>query len=246
VVQAATAKTAEAVKEVSNKPDILIRAKTMKVADSTIGFVNKAVSPAYRAFLTQTNLAIDNFSSQREDGTMVARLAGKFMGSGDTRAVATFRPEKKGPDFDLDVRVENTDLRTMNDMLRAYGKFDVAAGTFSVFSEIKVKNGHLDGYVKPLFAGLDVYDPEQDKHKSVGRKLYEKVVEGVGKVLKNMPRKEVATVATISGPVEGARPDTLEVIVKLIQNAFFKAILPGFDREVTGLGRARPRAAAGS
>jgi hypothetical protein len=246
VIQAATAKTAQAVKDVSNKPDILIRARAMKVADATVGFVNKTVSPSYRAFLTQTNLTIDNFSNQREDGTMVARLTGKFMGNGATRAIATFRPEKNGPDFDLDMRIENTDMRTMNDMLRAYGKFDVVAGTFSVYSEIKVKNGHIDGYVKPLFAGLDVYDPVQDRDKSLGRKLYEKAVEGVGKILKNMPRKEVATVATISGPVEGARPDTWEVIAKLIQNAFFKAILPGFDREVSGLGRARPRAGAGS
>ena len=131
-------------------------------------------------------------------------------------------------------------MRTMNDMLRAYGKFDVAAGNFSVFSEIKVKNQRIEGYVKPLFSGLDVYDPEQDREKGLGRKLYEKVVEGVSKVLKNVPRREVATVATISGPVENAGANTLEVIVKLIQNAFFKAILPGFDREVRGLGGRRP------
>jgi hypothetical protein len=41
--------------------------------------------------------------------------------------------------------LENTDLRTLNDVLRAYGKFDVAAGTFSPFSEFKVKdNGSRD------------------------------------------------------------------------------------------------------
>jgi hypothetical protein len=33
----------------------------------------------------------------------------------------------------------------------------------------------------------------------------------------------------------------MEVIVKLIQNAFFKAILPGFDREVGGLPGRAPR-----
>jgi hypothetical protein len=243
VVQAATAKTAEAAQEVANRPDVLVQAKELKVLDSTVGFVNKAVSPSYRAFLTRTNLTVTNFSNQREDGTMLARLTGKFQGSGDARVVATFRPETRGPDFDLDARIENTDMRTMNDMLRGYGKFDVAAGTFSVYSEIKVKNRRIDGYVKPLFAGLDVYDPAQDKDKGVARKLYEKVVEGVGKLLKNVPRREVATVATISGPVEGAKPDTLEVIVKLLQNAFFKAILPGFEREVAGLGGARSRAA---
>jgi hypothetical protein len=154
------------------------------------------------------------------------------MGSGAAEAIATFRPDKKGPDFDLKVSLENTDMRTMNDMLRAYGTFDVAAGTFSLFSEVTVKNQHIEGYVKPLFSGLDVYDPAQDRDKSLGRRLYEKAVEGVSMILKNDPRKEVATVATISGPVDNAGANTVEVIVKLIQNAFFKAILPGFDREV--------------
>jgi hypothetical protein len=45
----------------------------------------------------------------------------------------------------------------------------------------------------------------------------------------------VATVVTISGPIERADANTIEVVLKLIQNAFFKAILPGFEREVRGL-----------
>jgi hypothetical protein len=57
------------------------------------------------------------------------------------------------------------------------------------------------------------------------------------KVLKNAPRKEVATVASISGPVEDAKAQTVEVVVKLLQNAFFKAILPGFDEQVRLTGR---------
>ena len=54
----------------------------------------------------------------------------------------------------------------------------------------------------------------------------------------------VATVATISGPVDNAGANTVEVIVKLIQNAFFKAIMPGFEREVRALG-GRPARAKG-
>jgi hypothetical protein len=240
VVQEATTKTAQKAQEVSNEPGILLRAKELKVTHSTVGFVNKAVTPPYRAYLSDTNLTISNFSNQLVDGSTVARLTGKFMGSGTTVAVATFRPDKKGPDFDLDLRLENTDMKTMNDILRAYGSFDVTAGTFSVFSEIKVKNQRVDGYAKPLFSDLDVYNPEQDREKSVWRKLYEKTVEGASKILRNAPRQEVATIATISGPVESANANTVEVIVKLIQNAFFKAILPGLDREVRGLaGRAR-------
>ena len=100
-----------------------------------------------------------------------------------------------------------------------------------------MKNNRIEGYVKPLFGDLDVYDPAQDRDKSLGRKLYEKVVEGASKLLKNAPRKEVATVATISGPVEDVKAHTVEVVVKLLQNAFFKAILPGFDEQVRLTGR---------
>jgi hypothetical protein len=120
----------------------------------------------------------------------------------------------------------------MNDMLRAHGKFDVVSGVFSFYSELKVKNGQIGGYVKPLFKDVQAYDPAQDRHKSAPRKVYEKLVTGVSKLMKNVPRKEVATEIDISGPVENPSGSTLQAIVKLIQNAFFKAILPGFDREV--------------
>jgi Domain of Unknown Function (DUF748) len=229
-IQQATAKTAQKAKEVSNEPDLLLRAKEVKVVDSTVGFVNKAAAPPYRVFLADTTLIVSNFSNQRAEGVTVAKLTGKFMGSGATSATATFRPNKRGPDFAVNVRIENTDLRTMNELLRAYGKFDVAAGSLSVYSEINVKNQQVEGYVKPLFSGLDVYASEQDRDKGLGRKLYEKAVEGVSKILKNAPRKEVATVASLSGPIENPGANTIEVTAKLIQNAFFKAILPGFDR----------------
>ena len=232
VVQKATAKTATAAQQVTNDPGVLVRARSVRVTGSTVAFVNRAVSPAYRAFVSGLNLTLENFSNHLEDGHMLAKLTGRFMGTGATSATATFRPERSGPDFDLILRIENTDMRGMNDMLRAYGKFDVTAGDFSLYSELRVKNRHIDGYVKPLFSGLDVYSPEQDRNKSFGRRLYEKAVEGVSKVLKNLPRREVATVATISGPVDDTKANTVEVILKLIQNAFFKAILPGFEHEV--------------
>ena len=46
--------------------------------------------------------------------------------------------------------IEGASLPSINDLLRAYGKLDVVKGTFSVYSEIKVQNGRIDGYVKPL------------------------------------------------------------------------------------------------
>jgi hypothetical protein len=85
--------------------------------------------------------------------------------------------------------------------------------------------------VKPLFKDITVYDPEKDKDKSFSHKMYERVVGGVAKLLRNRPREEVATRADISGRLDNPNVKPSEVIIRLIQNAFFKAILPGLERE---------------
>jgi hypothetical protein len=231
----AVARTAgRAAERAANHPNVLLRVDLLRVRNGTFGFVNRAARERYRVFLTNTSVEVRNFSNQRTEGTSTARLTGRFMGSGHTTVSATFRPERQGPDFDVDVRIQNTDLRAMNDVLRAHGRFDVTGGVFSFFSEISVKDRRIDGYVKPLFRDVDAYDPEQDADKGALRKLFERVVEGISKLLENRPRDEVATRADISGPVQNPRASTWQVIANLVENAFFRAILPGFDREVRG------------
>lgn len=230
-VKKAAQATADAAAEVSNKPGMLLKARRITATDATVGFVNEQAQPHYRVVLADTDLLVENFTNQRIEGTATARLTGRFMGSGPTTVTAAFRPERSGPDFDLNVRVENTDMHRMNDLLRAHAKLDVASGVFSVFSELHVKDGRVAGYVKPLFRDLEVYDAGQDEDKSLGQRLKEQAVDVIGKVLRNRPRAEVATVAPIEGPLQNPKASTWETLIGLVQNAFFKAILPGFERE---------------
>jgi hypothetical protein len=159
------------------------------------------------------------------------RITGKLQGSGQTVVTLAMRPENHGPDFDLNARIEDVELPKLNDLLRATAKFDVAAGQLSVFAEAKVQNGHVQGYVKPLFKDLKVYEKEKDADKKFSQKVKEKAIDVAGKILKNHPRKEVATVVPIAGPIENPQAGTWPTIAGLIRNAFFKAILPGFERE---------------
>jgi hypothetical protein len=159
------------------------------------------------------------------------------MGSGPTTATATFRPEKRGPDFDLYLKVEDTRLTAMNDVLRTYGNFDVSAGIFSLVTELHVKNARISGYIKPFVKDIKVYDKRRDKDQGVFHRMYEKLVGGVATLLENRTRQEVATKAIISGPVDNPKTDTWQIIGALIKNAFFKAILPTFDKETTGAGK---------
>jgi hypothetical protein len=220
--------------QAANRPDTQLRVDRFQVADGRFAFVNEAARPTYRVFIHRTQLTLTNLSNHFTEGTATAKLTGQFMGTGDTVVTGNFRPETNGPDFDLNVRVVNTQMRTMNDILRAYGKFDVVDGFFSLFTELRVKNGRMEGYVKPLFRNMDVYDAEQDADKGFFKKTWERLVGAVSKVLENRPRDEVATKAEVRGELKNPRASTWEVVVNLIQNAFFEAIMPGFEREVRG------------
>ena len=222
-----------AAREVS-KSKMELRVDQVRLIRCTVGLVNEAARNPYRVFLADADLNLSNLSNNFSQGPARAELQGKFMGSGATRVAAHFRPGHKGTDLDLDVKIEETRMTAMNDLLRAYANFDVAAGTFTLYSELHVKDGAVSGYVKPFFKEMKVYDRRKDKEKKVSRKMYEILVGGVARLLERRPHGEVATKADISGTLEKPHISSWQIIGQLIKNAFFKAILPGFEKEVSG------------
>jgi hypothetical protein len=225
-------KGAERAKEAHTDPTVQLKVEHGKILHSEIGFVNKAVSPDYRVFMTDMNVDLDSLSNRLEEGTGVVKMTGKFMGSGPTVVTGRFRPEKPRPDFDLDVKIIKTQVKSFNDLVQAHGDVDTKSGTFAFFSELSVKNNRIDGYVKPFLKDVEVYDPAQDKDKALTHKVYEAVIGGVLGLFENAPRDEVATVTDLSGPVENPQANTWQIVGKLVQNAFFEAILPSFEERM--------------
>jgi len=215
--------------KVYRAPSFLFKIGHGKILNSEVGFQNRSGDPDYRIFLADVNADVDNFSNRLEEGTGVVKITGKFMGSGPTVITGTFRPETPRPDFDLAVKIIKADVTALNDVLHAHGNVHTHRGKFALFSEITVKNNRIDGYVKPLFQDVDVYDPEKDQDKAWSTQIYNAVIGGVMALLENEPRDEVATQSDLSGPVDNPQADTWEIVGKLVQNAFFNAILPGFE-----------------
>jgi hypothetical protein len=218
-------------KQVMNDSSSLFRIRSLKMANGTVGFVNRGGKPGYRVFISNANMTAENLSSRAQDGIGKVEIKGSFMGTGDVGASAAFYPEGKEANFGAKLKIAETQIVPMNDVLRTHGGFDVARGVFSLYVDVRVRDGYINGYVKPMFRDLDVYNKEQDKHKNPFRKMYEAIVGGVAKMLENRKRDEVATVASISGPVENPKSSAMEVIGGLIRNGFFKSILPGFEGE---------------
>ena len=216
----------------ANHPTLLLRIDQGHIERSEFGFVNQATHPSYRMFISGTALELENWSNQLTEGTARVTLNGMFMGTGATTITGAFRPELESPDFDLSVKIVKTKVTTLNQLLRAYGGIDAAGGLFSLFSEVSVKNGKVKGYLKPLFKDVTAYDPHQDRDKGLLNQIYEKAINALAGMLKNTPRDEIATKTDLTGTVGNPQASTWELLLTLLQNAFFDAVLPGLEGKV--------------
>ncbi len=225
--------TVQAAQELQDAPRTLTRVDRLRLTGSRFTVANHTARPVYKVFLSDLDLDVRNISNQPEDGAATARMTGKFMGSGRVRGSAAFWPSSSA-DFSLALSVENTRMDTLNEVFRAHGNFDVSAGWLSVYTEMRLKRGHVQGWVKPLFSEVDVYNATQDRDEGFWHRLWEKTVGVASKLLRNRPRKEVATVVDISGRLENPRASTVQIVANLVRNAFVKAILPGLQRESSG------------
>jgi hypothetical protein len=95
-----------------------------------------------------------------------------------------------------------------------------------------VKQGNLDGYVKPLFSNLKVYDYHQDKGKPLAKQALKLVVGAAAHLFKNRTTSDVATNIQLSGKLNQPNISTWQALGQVLENAFIKAILPGFDRNI--------------
>jgi hypothetical protein len=206
--------------------------RELDITHSSFSYTDRTKDPNYRLFFSDTDIALKNLSNHLQQGPANLTLHGKFMGSGDTQVSGDFLARQYGPAFHMNVAIRNTDLSSMNDILRAYGRFDVAAGHLSVFSEVSIKDGYISGYVKPMFANLEVYNYQKDKNTGILHQAKELVIGGASHLFKNSRTQQVATEIDLTGKLTSPGVSTWQAFVQVLHNAFIEAILPGFDRAV--------------
>jgi hypothetical protein len=216
-------------RRVRNAPKLKLQVDTLKLTNSQIGFVNEATKPRYRLFMSDMNLELDNLSNQAGQGRSAFQARGAFMGSGTTVLSGKVQTTASPADFDVRLELKDAKLPDLNGFLMAHAGMDVAEGLFSVYTELTVKGGKVDGYVKPLFKNLKVYEKQKDQGKPFGKRVEMHFLQFLADLFKNRATQEVATVTRISGSTSDPQATEWEAMRRLIGNGFSQAIRPGFQ-----------------
>jgi hypothetical protein len=216
----------------NNRPAVDIQVSELDITHSNFSYLDQTKDPNYRLFFNDTDIALKNLSNHHQQGPAYLTFRGKFMGTGEAKASGNFLASQQGPTVYLKLSIRNTNLPSMNDILRAYGRFDVAAGQFSVFSEMNIRDGNMNGYVKPMFANLEVYNYQKDKNTGILHQAKELVIGGASHLFKNSNTQQVASEVDLRGKLTRPGISTWQAFLEILHNAFIQAILPGFDRAI--------------
>ena len=218
----------------TNRRAVNIKVRDLDIKRSRLAFADRTSNPPFNLYVANTDLKLMHLANHEAQGPARLTLSGNFMGSGATNVTGSFLASGQGPEFNTQITIVNTDMTALNPLLRAYGRFDVAQGRFTLYSQLGVKNANMSGYVKPMFSDLKVYDYQKDKNKDLLSQAKELVIGAAAHIFKNRETQKVATQVDISGTLKQPNVSTWDAFVEIVKNAFIKAILPGFDREVHG------------
>lgn len=216
----------------TNRRAVDLRMRELDVEHSDLVFGDQNSDPPFRLFIDNTSLRVTNLVNHSTQEPAELTLNGRFMGSGKTNVTGIVAPYGQSPNVKVNLVIQNTDMTSLNQLLRAYGRFDVAQGQFTLYSQINIADGNLTGFVKPMFANLKVYDYQKDRNKGVLTQSKEMLIGAAGHIFKNRQTQEVATQVDISGSLKKPNVSSWDAFVEIVDNAFIQTILPGFDRQL--------------
>jgi len=204
------------------------------VKDGSIHFRAFQAAIPVDVYLSQVQATIDNLTNiDDETNPLVSTVqaSGMAMDQAKLEYKMTFDPFSYRPTFHTAVRLLGLDVTKINDLARAYGKFDFKRGWFDLVLEADAKEGQVTGYAKPLFRELKVFSLTEDlKDDNPLHFFWQALVGAVTTVFKNQPRDQFGTLIPFTGNLSKATTtDIMATIGNLLRNAFVRAYLPRLE-----------------
>lgn len=140
--------------------------------------------------------------------------------------------KSKIPMFDVTATLSKLDLRNVNHLLKAYAKFDVYKGYFSMSTEMATKNNRIFGYIKPVIDDLDIFDRKSEKDEDNKGKQRERWYDFGAWLFKNKKEDKISTTIDIDGPLRDPNINIWQIIGEAITQSTTSSLLQGLDNSV--------------
>jgi hypothetical protein len=212
-----------------------IRINRLVVENGQINFVDFQTDPRVNVYLHDLNMTATNLSNIEAEGELPSSvyLTGTSIGGGDLMIDMRADFLRQVPNLDLEMTFENIDLTAFNAMTQAYAKFQFDTGALNLYSEVAVRNGIINGYIRPVMEEVQILSDDPDEDKSLLQRIWEGALDVAASILESPPEEEyLATQVEIHGEVEDPDAPVWPVIVNTLRNAFIEAFEKGLEGSI--------------
>ena len=220
------------------------RLRSLEVIKGRIEYLSRSTSPAFKLALDRISLVATNLTNIASGRTAHVFVEGRTTGNGRFWMRLKLPSPSEALTFDLQAGLNHVNLVDLNDVLRAYARFDLKRGNCSIYAEFNVEQGQYQGFVQPHFRDLDVFAWQKDHGKGFLQICRQALIAFLAALFKNQPRDELALKIPISGAFDDPDVDTWSAVGSLLNNMFVHSLFPrsedggpGKETKLSGLFR---------
>jgi hypothetical protein len=201
------------------------------IEEGKVVFYDFTTRPKVDLSLNNLYLIAENLNNAKEQNDLLPSkvfMRATSIGGGNLEMNMRINVLKEVPDLDMDMKFENVNLTALNDFFEAYAKIDIEKGDFNLYSELAVKEGSINGYVKPLFNNLKVVDWKEDKKQPV-KLVWESIAGALVELFENQPKNQFATRVPLKGNIANVEAPFWPTLWNIFRNAFVEAFARNTD-----------------
>jgi len=205
----------------------------IEVNNGRVSFQDFSSTPRVDLFVDDLHLKATNVRNVEDaDNPLPSEItmSGNSIGHGKIFLDGRINFLRKLPDMALKAKLESVHLPTLNDYTRSFAAVDFTAGSLSVYSDLTVNDGGVNGFIKPLATDIELIDVERQDANPLNL-LWESTVSGLVRLFKNHPKDQVATQIPLEGHIENPEIGFWSTLFGILHNAFVKAYSRTVEQE---------------
>ncbi|GHC54735.1 DUF748 domain-containing protein [Ulvibacter litoralis] len=202
-----------------------------EVHDGGFAYVEVNTDPNIDLQISKITLTADNLRNVVAKERVLPspiKATGVSIGNGTVSLDGAMNIVKEIPDMNINFSLENANVTALNPFTRHYTGIDFESGTFGLFSEIAIADGHLKGYLKPLLTKTKLIGSE-DGFLGV---LWEGFVSFFKFILKNQGTNTLATRVPIEGDLNNVEAGVWPTVISIFENAWIRAFSEKVDNVI--------------
>ncbi|WP_017733145.1 DUF748 domain-containing protein [Nafulsella turpanensis] len=213
-----------------------ITVNRLVINSGKISYKDFTTEPNVDVFLDSLYLRAENLKNVEDNNSELPapfQISAETIGGGKLAVNGELDIIQEIPGMDVNFKLVGVDLTALNDFIKAYAGVDVEKGQFSVYSEYKLVDGRMEGYIKPFFDNLEVFEWEQDvEEQGFLKSLWEGISGLVSEVVENEPKDVIATKVPIDGTVDHTKIGVWTGVINILKNAFLDAFTRGLEGSI--------------